>query len=524
MIIETIFPNAAQIDTQNAILARIASKMGAYDEDLSWGAIQNMVRGGGIGSVLQPGDQVEVALTGMVTASVDGTGISSASVVKDTFIAAAGTGKTDYVFTYDGANWLYDGEAVTLSNYGITANGTPVEDDTITIHRTATTYDFDVDGIDEMQTVNESLAHNLAILMHDIYSTINFDPSQYLFAVTAESLAALGISGSVLPAATYNVTLNHGSYGGGTGEDGTYQFTTTQAIPIGGGIRHTWMGDYSTNSADYNSNAKMLAGKFITYGANTYTELEQVSTVSGSSGTNLGTATARDPQYKSGNYINFTDRQIYGSNRWSTSWLRQLLNSEDAVLAWTPGTIWSRNLNIQPEGFLHAIGPELRAVLAKTRTRYAKSISDGYGYEDIEDYVTLATMLDVYGSNNNNIAEGPVTAAGVVTRTTYTSLWKNAAQADKIKYQSGTARTWWLASTHPPVGSSERIVNTTGAGDAMTAGLAKAYFLGLSPEDTARCALAAASLAVETEASVNPAVSHEMIMERMPLVSDIQHL
>ena len=387
--IETVLPNAAQFDAQNAILARIANKLGAYEEDMSWSALQTLVRGGSIGAILHPGDQLEV------------------------------------------------------------------------LHGTSTTYDFDAEGIDEMQTVNEDLEHNLSILMHDIYTTVNFDVPQYLWACTAKSLAALGISGSALPAGTYNVTLDHGEYGGNTSADGTYQFTTTKEIPIGGGIRHTTVGQYLSSGYGV---SHITGGTFVTYGADTYTVIEQnLTATAGSSGTNLGTATARDPQYKSGDFINFTERQCYGSNRWSTSWLRQLLNSEDAVLNWKPATIWSRNLTGQQEGYLHTIDPELRAVLAKTRTRYALPISDGYGYEDIEDYVTLETMLDVYGSDNNGIAEGPVTTDGTVKRTTYSSLWKDAVQADKIKYQGTTARYWWLSSTYPSIGDHERFVSTSGA-------------------------------------------------------------
>ena len=161
--------------------------------------------------------------------------------------------------------------------------------------------------------------------------------------------------------------------------------------------------------------------------------------------------------------MNYSRRQGHGSNRWSTSYIRQLLNSEDAVLAWEPKTIWSRNLNIQPEGFLHALDPELKAVLGKVRKRYALGQPDGYGYEDVEDFVTLATMLDVFGSNNNGIAEGPVDASGTVKRTTATSLWQGSSNADRIKTQNGTARYWWLGSVYPSYCNYVRLVYSSGA-------------------------------------------------------------
>lgn len=39
----------------------------------------------------------------------------------------------DYVFTFDGSDWQYDGSTVDLNDYGITFTGTPVIDDAITV-------------------------------------------------------------------------------------------------------------------------------------------------------------------------------------------------------------------------------------------------------------------------------------------------------------------------------------------------------------------------------------------------------
>lgn len=326
-----------------------------------------------------------------------------------------------------------------------------------------TAWDLDVLGNDEDAAADANIRHVLSLQFHSIfiYGSIQFDPQQYLFAVTAESLAWLGIEGTELPAGTYHVTLDHGDYGNDTSEDGTYQFTTTKPVPIGGGIRHSTIGAYRSEYAK----SAVLAGKFMTYGTERFATIESgLATTEGSEGTSLGTTTAREPARKVGDYTNFTDRQAYGSNRWLNSFMRQWLNSDESVMTFTPMTIWSRPASATlPSGFLSRIDPELKAVLCKVRTRYAKSVADGYGYEDVEDYVKLPTMLDLNFGNNSDVAEGPVNAAGAVTRTTPYSLYAGATNDDRIKYQGTTARYWWMASPLPWLGSNVRNVYPSGA-------------------------------------------------------------
>jgi len=58
-------------------------------------------------------------------------------------------------------------------------------------------------------------------------------------------------------------------------------------------------------------------------------------------------------------------------------------------------------------------------------------------------------------------------------------------------------------------------VNTTGCGDAFTAALVWAWLEDLNLEDSARAGLAASSIAMETDAAINPAVNAEKIKNRM---------
>ena len=58
-------------------------------------------------------------------------------------------------------------------------------------------------------------------------------------------------------------------------------------------------------------------------------------------------------------------------------------------------------------------------------------------------------------------------------------------------------------------------VNTTGGGDAFMAGLVWAALRGADLSGSARAGLAAAAVALESEETVNPAMSGAALMRRM---------
>ena len=59
------------------------------------------------------------------------------------------------------------------------------------------------------------------------------------------------------------------------------------------------------------------------------------------------------------------------------------------------------------------------------------------------------------------------------------------------------------------------MVNTTGCGDAVTAALVWAYLEGMDLESTTRAALAAGSIAMESQETINPLMSEEALRQRM---------
>lgn len=84
---------------------------------------------------------VQVSLGGSASATTTSTTISNIAVNNITFQDAIMVYASDtYVFTYDGTNWSYSGDNISIADYGITFDGTPASGDTITVTFTEGTW------------------------------------------------------------------------------------------------------------------------------------------------------------------------------------------------------------------------------------------------------------------------------------------------------------------------------------------------------------------------------------------------
>jgi len=431
----------------------------------NWKSLQNLLRAGMIGKVLSPSDTLNVEKESGLSVTVTG-GVTSATVNEDTFLSATGIAQNRaYEFVYDGAVWTLEGIAVELPHYGITYSGTPAEGDAIVIHEQAGTIVFDVLGIDYDVPVNPAMKHSLSILARDVllYNSIPFCASQALYSVAAD------IWPDGIPAeTTLNITLNHGAYNGSTSHDGTYQFTTPVAIPVGGKIRHTTMGVYQSSYTQ----EQITGGTFTIYDAAYNVIAQNVACSVGSDGTDIGTTTAADPQYKSGTHVNFTQRNAYGSNINAHSANRKWMNSSAAGAAsgeiaswWTASDEFDMPVKSTLPGFLHGLDPSFVACIGRVYKRTALPIANGYGYIDTQEYVWAPSMTEMGYGANNGVYETTTDGNGAVKQTGAYPLYVGAGNADKIKVSQGTttARYWWLRSPYPSLASHERCVIPSGA-------------------------------------------------------------
>lgn len=322
---------------------------------------------------------------------------------------------------------------------------------------------FDVLDYDKHDLVDKDTTKTMCVCSHDIisYGAIIFCASQLMYYTEGG-----------LPAGNYKFTLDHATYGGGTQYDGTYMFTLTQAIPADGGFRHTNIGGYKPSI----SQSDVIGNYITTYGARPQrVEVEKNVAVKVWDGTtactDFGTFTARSLTYyieadtANGGKRNFTERQAYGSNRWRDSAIRQWLNSDAEAVSssdtttisnwWKPATVFDRVPDgAKLAGFLNGLNPEFVMMLGEIEVKTglcACDRVDGATYDITHDKVWLQSMTEIFGSNNNGIAEG-----------TQLAYWVGASDADRIKYEGSTARYWWTCSSNPIFPALIRTIYTSG--------------------------------------------------------------
>lgn len=447
---------------QNAILTAILHKMGGSLTPTSAEEIVAAIRNGTIGVYLQPGDPLTVAKESAVSATISGS-ITAATVTEETFIEAIGhSDAAAYEFAYDGAAWTFNGDVVELSNFGISVTGTPAEGDAVVVHVTASSVVFEMLGEGKDVPVNPNLKNSISLLTRDVQT--------YGSIARCAPQALISVQSAIASGAKAYVVGDHCAYNGSTSEDGNFGFVAPGDIPAGAKIMHSTLGKSQTTYAKSN----VTGGKWTIYAADYSVLYQNVDTIEDNTGTLLGTVTASDPQYleNSAAHVNFTQRNQYGSNRAAHAAHSKWLNSDAAGAGsgaiaswWTPSDEFDMPIRSTLPGWLHGLDPEFRACLAKVWKRTAKSIADGYGYEDTQELVWSPSMTEMGFGNNNSVVEtSPKGNGGDPNYTGAYPLYDGATNADRIKYQGSTVRYYFMRS---PIPSSAGCVRSVGADGSL---------------------------------------------------------
>lgn len=428
----------------NSLLSLIARAVSedASGEITDFRTIQNFVRAGQAHRILSVGDQLRV--NRLSSASAEGTGaITAAAVDADAFLRAVRRPETaNYVFAFDGTSWSLRGEngasrAVTLGDYGITVTGTPTANDTVTVHTTATTFLWDVLGIDCDTPADGSYTHALSIGLHDCIANLQFDAREALFY--CEEGLAVG---------TYNFTVTQHTWVS-SDVNKTFQFTLTQEVPAGGQIVLMTASDVTIAGSTVQTFAS----------ASSTTEIETATVTEGSAGTSLG-----DVNNAVNENTNSLQRGLLGSNNYADSPMRQYINSSAAAgSVWTPKTKFNRppSWAATTAGFLNGMDEDFLSVIGEVTKKTAlNTVSDGGGSVETTERFFLLSRSEVYGGNEVTGGEG----AAYPYYANHSDLGAPGTGNDsnRIKYRNGAAKYWWLRSPLAGYADAVRTVNPTG--------------------------------------------------------------
>lgn len=189
-----------------------------------------------------------------------------------------------------------------------------------------------------------------------------------------------------LQAGTYNVTLGATWGSKDAQKDTTWQFTLAQDVPAGGCLNgFCQMPDVAAST-----------WKVTSYAADRITKIEAVPVSSGSEGTALGTMQMNT---RNGD-LNSMQETGYGHNRWSTSAVRQYLNSDQLKGKWwTPQDDWdvAPDQLATKDGFLRGLPEDmLRAIKTVKVVTYTNTVQDGGEADITYDKVFLPSLEQMY--------------------------------------------------------------------------------------------------------------------------------
>lgn len=427
----------------------------------SWAHLQEIIRLGHVKNYLSVGDQLIVEKAAGADTWIENergeTGITGATVTFAIFEEKVATlSHLNFYFIYDGTQWEFEENVVTLSDYGIAYTGTPIVGDTIVVHKRVTDLVFDVIGIDHDLPAGKS--HSITIQSYYTLANMTFDNAEALISV-GEALSAntsytIGVSGS------YDKTYHTYDY---------YTFTPTADIPAGAQIMFNWSWQRQpTGVTIYPNSDSTSETTYPVTGENT------------ASGTLLCNATSTgvstsgevdDINLIAGNRVNCLQRCRYGSNYYVTSGLRQYLNSAPATSGWWKAqTVFDRphSMNNQAnwqygldEEFLKIVQPVEKGFY----TQKWDNGTAGNSTETFTDKFFLLSYKEVAGCTfapYNSEAEGKQYEYYYNLIGTLTSDWQTKPALIKTD-ASGAKRVWWFRSALSGYASNVRACTTTGS-------------------------------------------------------------
>lgn len=308
--------------------------------------------------------------------------------------------------------------------------------DQFTMQKSENNLVWDVIGINHDTPSEKKHRNSLTLQLHNCFDTmVQFDaPEAFYYCETG------------LSAGTYYFVIDS-TYDSTNNDYSSYQFTLTQAVPVGGQLTFPWDLQLKASTIKVNSFSS----------ATSTTPIEQVGVTEGTSGQGLGTLTVAGDF---SNNLNSILKVRCGSNNYKESAIRQWLNSnKTAGSVWKPQTKFDR----PPEwvdtldGFMYGMDADFLSVIGKTHI----SVYDNGGFDEIDDYFFLPAKSEVYMSGWKGEGE-PYSYYSDYSDHPYED--SDDPDSNRVKYTfGGVTAEWWLRT--PIFGDAFQVgsVSSTGA-------------------------------------------------------------
>lgn len=430
-------------------------------------------------------------------------GITGVTVDNATYMAKTGGQTGTNSFYYDGSSWHLGsptGQWVNLADYGITVQGTPASGDYVTVTVPTSSIVFRVAGYDHYEPVNPNVKHTVALECKDIVK-IN---QQYN---SEDGLAFMAVTKKAMPAGKYKFTayMAAGLYtdeGYRHNTDGTYVFTTTKEIPVGGAL-------FCYDLCIYNPDVDQLVGKNIfAVGTDRDNDLEaaQISRYSASTdaaAVDLGTFAGI---YADADSAPYADREnefgpmgtitnSYTSGEYGGSLLRQWLTADKPAGGWfaerlnvfqmMPGSDWPK----QRDGFVYCLPAELKKYLCAVKIKttitggmvermQALSLDKPVEWDKATGTIVKYNETLYYSVTEDavflpSIAEMGFTGWGrdnFDPENTALPIYEGASDADRVKEFDGEAKVYWLRGQKSDYGDADPYGDVGYAGSVDVSG------------------------------------------------------
>ena len=325
--------NGLAVQSQIDYLQGEIDELGGKSVLANWDVLGDMILNGTSTDVISAGDIVDVNWIKTVLGTTT-SGLTVSCTDIDKFAHGVGEAEAkDYLFVYDGSNWTYNGETITLADFGLSVTGTPISGEVMDIKTTVDTSMFTFVGYDDITPCDSNVPHNWCLEETYAPTTKAYDTYESMFCIQQGKSIAAGKyylpMYSYRSSDTFNACFTLSAALGSN--DSKVQMSRGAS---GSAARTNASGTSKSDVYAVTSMSPVLYGTTISAGsAVAITYLSDADVTSG--GYTLLTSLnvdANDPVVVVGSF----DKAALGSNTWELSNIRQYCNDESKSGSATP--------------------------------------------------------------------------------------------------------------------------------------------------------------------------------------------